>query len=339
MMAGDRTAEKKAFLERHGWFGASIRPLAADASFRTYDRVTLHQQRAVLMDAPPPMEDTQPFLAVAAYLSEIGLRAPNVIAADPAHGFILLEDFGDALLARVVADAPEREAQLYQIAVNTLVRLHSAQPPSQISHAHGKYALEHYDGETLRAELELFSDWYLPNVAETDITVAADALWGALKDPLAESIAATPVVTLRDYHAENLMVLDSSGETDLGLLDFQDALLGDPAYDLVSLLQDARRDVPKALEDEMLNHYCREIGIDRSALMPRYRALGVQRNAKIIGIFCRLAKRDGKPQYLALIPRVWGLLERNLTGDEMAPIAKLLDGLIPPEKRTEVPAP
>ncbi len=305
-----------AFLAANGWGGAAVRPLAGDASFRRYFRVGEGARRAVLMDAPPPHEDPRPFLAVASWLAERGFRAPAILAADPDQGLVLLEDLGDERMREAIDAAPHRAPALYEAAVDTLVAL--------AKHPAGPFAP--YDRAVLQREAGLFVEWYCPAVGLDVDTEGWRAAWGAV---LGAALTDAPVTVLRDYHAENLMLTAGGG---LGLLDFQDALAGHPAYDLVSLLQDARRDVDAETEAVMLARYRAATGAGE-ALVDAYHVLGAQRNAKILGIFTRLWKRDGKPRYAALCPRVWAYLERDLSYPALAPVARWFDQQIPPERR------
>lgn len=302
-----------AFLEDAGWRGAAILPLAGDASFRRYFRVQRDGQSAVLMDAPPEHEDSRPFLAVARHLDRIGFRAPRILAEDLARGLILLEDFGDARMKEVIEADPAAETPIYAQAIDLLADLHAARPGD----------LPPYDMAVYQREAGLFPEWYMPAVGLDSDTDAYRAAWDAALAPIASDQSIT---VLRDYHAENIMLL---GDGSLGLLDFQDALAGHAAYDLVSLLQDARRDVPHALEAAMIARYAARRPFDAAA----YALLGAQRNAKILGIFTRLWKRDGKPRYLAFQPRVWAYLERDLAHPALAPVQAWFDAHVPPAAR------
>ncbi|MES2497786.1 MAG: phosphotransferase [Pseudomonadota bacterium] len=304
-----------AFLDRAGWDGAEILPLAGDASFRRYFRVHRGADSAVLMDAPPEHEDSRPFLAVAEHLGAIGFRAPRVLAKDLDGGLILLEDFGDARMKEVIEADPAAEMPIYAQAIDLLADLHG--------HAAGP--LPPYDMAVYQREAALFPEWYLPAVGLDADAASYAAAWD---EALAPIRADRSVSVLRDYHAENIMLL---GDGSLGLLDFQDALAGHPAYDLVSLLQDARRDVPPAIEAAMIARYAERRPFDEAA----YALLGAQRNAKILGIFTRLWKRDGKPRYLAFQPRVWGYLERDLAHAALAPVKAWFDAHVPAEKRSD----
>ena len=311
-----------AFLAAHGWDGAEILPLAGDASFRRYFRAIAPGRQAVLMDAPPPHEDPRPFIAIAEHLTRIGFAAPAILASDLDAGLVLLEDFGDARMREVVDAAPESEDRIYRDAVSLIARL-ADHPPANVPP---------YDrGQYLR-EANLLTEWYCPAVGIEPDQAGYEAAWDQALAPL-YGADARGVTVLRDYHAENIMLIEGrEGVDGMGLLDFQDALAGHPAYDLVSLLQDARRDVSPDLEARMLTHYASETATD-AAFETAYALLGAQRNAKIVGIFMRLCKRDGKPRYLSFLPRVWGYLERDLAHPALAPVKAWFDAYIPADKR------
>ena len=318
-----------AFLEGCGWGGFAAVPLAGDASFRRYYRVAGDGRSTVLMDAPPPQEEVGPYLLVAALLRRLGFSAPEVLAEDRDEGFLLLEDFGDDTYTRLLERGCDEPA-LYALAVDTLVALQQAVEP------YGAAELPPYDMTRLLAEAALLADWYRPAVCGAPLARGLReeylGLWRAVL-PLA--VVSPPTLVLRDYHVDNLMLLaDRPGVRGCGLLDFQDAVSGPPSYDLISLLEDARRDVPAALRQEMTEHYCAAFpALDRPAFRRSAAILAAQRNCKILGIFTRLWKRDGKPQYLAHIPRVWRLLEGELRHPVLAPIARWLDRHLPPESR------
>jgi aminoglycoside/choline kinase family phosphotransferase len=281
------------------------------------------------MDAPPPQEEVGPYVGVAGLLRRLGFSAPEVLAEDHEEGFLLLEDFGDDTYTRLLNRGFDEPA-LYALAVDTLIALQravgSAGPPE----------LPAYDTTRLLAEAALLADWYQPAVSgaplEPGLREEYLALWRAVL-PLA--VVSPPTLVLRDYHVDNLMVLaERPGVQGCGLLDFQDAVSGPPSYDLVSLLEDARRDVPAALQREMTDRYCAAFpGLERPAFLRSAAILAAQRNCKILGIFTRLWKRDGKPQYLSHIPRIWRLLEHDLQHPSVAPIARWLDRHLPPETR------
>jgi aminoglycoside/choline kinase family phosphotransferase len=305
------------FLADHGWADGDILPLAGDASFRRYFRVVAPGRSAVLMDAPPEHEDSRPFLAVAGHLARLGFAAPGILAVDLDAGLILLEDLGDDRMAEAIAADPAREANIYAHAIDLLARLHRQAAPDD---------LPPYDRAVYQREAGLFTDWYAPALGLTVDALGYARAWDAVLDAVAVQDPA--VLVLRDYHAENIML---RGDGDLALLDFQDALAGHPAYDLVSLLQDARRDVSEEMEAAMLARYRNAHPLDDAA----YAVLGAQRNAKILGIFTRLWKRDGKPRYLSLQPRVWGYLTRDLGHPALAPVKAWFDANVPQAARAE----
>jgi len=311
------------FLRSIGWGEADILPLAGDASFRRYFRVVEGDRRhAVLMDAPPPHEDPRPFLHVADYLCAQGFAAPEIYGRDLDHGLVLLEDFGDARVRDHLDLHPQDEEDIYARAVALLADLHR-KPAADVPP---------YDRAAYDREVDLLTQWYCPAAGIEADEAGYRAAWNAVL-PLVEQDAAPVVTVLRDYHAENIMLISGRPQShDLGLLDFQDALAGHPAYDLVSLLQDARRDVSPELEAKMLAHY-KALAKPGPGFDAAYAVLGAQRNAKIIGIFTRLWQRDGKPRYLSFLPRMWGLLERDLAHPALAPVAEWFDRNIPAQAR------
>lgn len=318
-------AEAPAFLARSGWAGADILPLAGDASFRRYFRVVDGARRAVLMDAPPPHEDPRPFIDVAEYLVGIGLAAPRILARDLEHGLLLIEDFGSTRMRETVDADVTQERTIYSGIVDLLVELHRHPPPAGLR--------EHGLAQWLD-EVDLFVDWYCPCAGlAVDRTAFRDA-WQAVLEPVATQ--GLTVTELRDFHAENIMLLDGrDGHAHFGLLDFQDALVGHPAYDLVSMLEDARRDVTPAIETAMIARYKAATGAGE-AFDNAYWALGAQRNTRILGVFCRLWKRDNKPHYTSFQPRMWGLLKRDLTHPHLAPVRAWFDANVPPAKRADL---
>lgn len=309
----------EAFLASAGWGDAAVEPLTGDASFRRYFRIRRGDKSAMLMDAPPPEEDPQPFLRAAKWLDANGLRAPHILAEDGLRGLVLLEDFGEVRMREYLDQWPDDERAVYTAAIDTLVELRRL-PPGPFR----DYSLAEY-----QREAKLLVDWYCPAQNLYVDGPGYAAAWEAVLSPMLPR-QRPGVVVMRDYHAENVMLLGALEKQ--GLLDFQDALVGHPAYDLVSLLQDARRDVAPELEAEMFDYYVRQTGAGADFLAD-YARLGAQRNAKIVGIFVRLWKRDGKPRYLDYIPRVWALLERDLAHPALEPVARWFDANIPAELR------
>ena len=311
------------FLANAGWGTADIEPLTGDASFRRYFRIRGDGRDAMLMDAPPPHEDTRPFIHVGKWLTDQGLRAPRIYAEDAERGLVLIEDFGNDRMRDWLDDHPAEERRAYTDAIGALVELHQ-RPPGPF---------DPYSLETYLREVSLFPDWFCPAAGLEVDGMGFLAAWREALGPLL--LRQQPGVTvLRDYHAENIMLLGPAGEYrgEQGLIDFQDALVGHKAYDIVSLLQDARRDVSQELEAEMLEHYRSKVQCDVD-FDADYARLGAQRNGKIVGIFARLWKRDDKPRYLSMIPRVWEAMERDLAHPALEPVSRWFDANIPDEVR------
>lgn len=311
------------FLAQTDWAGATRSHLAGDASNRRYERLTDPETgaTAVLMDAPPEKgEDIRPFLRIARHLSGLGLSAPQIYASDADTGFALIEDFGDALFARHIPADPASENSLYSCAIDVLTALHQAPLPAGIGS---------YSAANMAKLAALSFDFYLAAARGQDMSGRGALITGL--EPLLHEVEAGPrTLILRDYHAENLIWLpDRAGATRVGLLDFQDALAGHPAYDLVSLLEDARRDVPEALQAQMLDAYLAQTSTDEDAFRFAYAVLGAQRNLRIVGVFARLCVRDGKPGYIDLIPRVWGHLQRDLSHPRLVELRTLINETLP----------
>jgi N-acetylmuramate 1-kinase len=352
------------FLARSGWGAATVTPLPGDASTRHYARLTADGKRALLMDQPqnaetPPASeqasaaerkalgynavarlagaDTKRFAAVAEQLRQRGLAAPQIHAADHDHGFVVLEDFGDTLYADRLADGAS-EPELYKAAVEVLAKLHAEAAPKRLA---AEMPLYDYDQTAMLAETDLLTEWFLPLALGRPVTEAEQAehraLWRAVLIPSEER-----VLVHRDYHAQNLMWLpEREGLGRVGLIDFQDAVAGSRAYDLISLTEDARRDVSPALAELATTHYlhaakAQGAKLDEARFRAEMAVMAAQRNAKIVGIFARLYKRDAKPRYLALLPRVWGHLERDLSHPALAQLGAWYDRAIPKHRRLPV---
>lgn len=310
------------FLAASGWAEALRTPLAGDASARRYERLSLGDRRAVLMDAPPGKgEDTGRFARVGRWLGARGYSAPALLAEDHGQGLLLLEDLGDGLVARLLAAAPAREEALYATIVDFLADLHRHAPPDFV---------QPLDGPALAALTALVPEWYLPGISAGP-TSASDALPDVVAAAYDRLAVGGMVMSLRDFHSENLIWLPGrAGLARVGLLDFQDAVAAHPAYDLASLLQDARRDLAPGIEATMLARYAAARGMEPEKLGAVYALLGAQRALRITGIFARLALRDGKPDYLAHLPRVWSALERNLAHPALADLAEVVHRGLPP---------
>ena len=350
------------FLDKNGWGNAdaALSYLQGDASPRRYARLRkVDGRRAILMDSPrqpdgPPVrdglpysqiahlaEDVSAFVAVGLELKRSGFSVPEISAIDIAEGLLLIEDFGHRVFGAEVARGADQE-KLWRAATDTLVALYSHVPPPVIAlPGGGAYKVPALDIGSLQIETELLLDWYWPalhgSAAPPDVTKEFRALWAPV---FARVLQSSTHWMLRDYHSPNLIHLpDRQPPQDAGLIDFQDAMAGPAAYDLVSLLQDARLDVTDNLEAKLLAHYIARISsahpdFDENEFRFVYAALGAQRNTKIAGIFARLAKRDGKRQYLAHLPRIWGYLTKNLEHPELASLRAWYDRHLPRNART-----
>jgi aminoglycoside/choline kinase family phosphotransferase len=315
------------FLRRAGWGDATRTPLAGDASFRRYVRLSAPSRTAMLMDAPPPKENVRPYLAVARRLRALGFSAPDILAEDADAGLLVIEDLGDDTFTRLLAAGTD-SARLYALAIDALITLH--QKPDAAPDW-----LPPYDDSRLLAEAELLTEWYMPAVGAAPSAAATRAyrdLWRTAF-PIARAVPETLV--LRDYHVDNLMLLPRrTGIPSLGLLDFQDAVRGPLTYDVMSLIEDARLDVPETLHRAMRARYLAAFpALDPAAFEASLAVLGAQRHAKVIGIFTRLNVRDGKPIYLKHIPRVFRLLERALEHPALGPLRGWFDATLPREAR------
>lgn len=347
----ERIAAVRRFLRDAGFGDAHRFRVQGDASTRSYERLVLNRHSYILMNAPrrpdgPPVrdgrpysaiahlaEDAAPFVAMALGLRERGLSAPDIFQADLDRGLIVLEDLGEE---RVVSgDPPAPIERRYAAAVDVLVYLHSQTLPAEVPLSPDRsYRLPPYDLEAFLIEAELLLDWYLPNrrgaIAESRELYRT--LWSEALQPALEAPASW---VLRDFHSPNLLWLpEREGVARLGLLDFQDAVMGPAAYDLASLLQDARVDVPEHLEIALIGHYARgrrelDPDFDVNAFIRLYATMATQRASKILGIFARLDRRDGKPQYLRHMPRVWTYLQRALAHPELARLRAWYDAIVP----------
>lgn len=346
--AGARAQACRAFLTAAGWAGAASAPVAGDASTRSYRRLTRGSATAILMDAPlgpdgPPIrdglsysalvhlaEDMRPFAALAGYLRARGVRAPEIFAQDLDRGFLLIEDLGDGAFGAEIEAQRLSEREAYEAAVDVLAHLHADPAPGPLACGDGgpDHTLPDFDDRALMTEASLLLDWYprLGSVkpADEDARAAFAEAWMTVF-PAARMEAARLV--LRDYHSPNLIWLPKGRGLDrVGVIDFQDALAGPSAYDVASLLQDARRTVAPETESALLDRYtaaraAAAPAFDADAFRAAYAVMGAQRNTKIIGIFARLCLRDGKPRYLAHIPRLAAYLARDLAHPALAPVA------------------
>jgi aminoglycoside/choline kinase family phosphotransferase len=318
------------FLAAHGFAAAARQSLPADASHRRYTRLLGGPRPALLMDAPPP-EDVRPFTFLARHLLAAGLSVPEILAEDAAAGFLLIEDFGEATHAGLL-DAGADPQPLYEEAAEALAALHAAPPPP---------GLPAWDAAAMvQATAATFLDWWWPAAfGAAPEPAVREGLEAALLAMLAPFAGARGFVH-RDYFPANLMRLPGrSGARRTGILDFQDAALGHPAYDLVSLVEDARRDVLPAVRRAALARYLAlRPGLDRGDFLGAMAAHGAQRHLRVAALWVRLDRRDGKPQYLAHGPRCWALLERSLSQPACAPLRAFLDAHVPHELRRNPPS-
>jgi N-acetylmuramate 1-kinase len=357
----ERLEQARAFLDSAGWRGAEIAPRPGDASTRSYARVKHGARKAMLMDQPQTVEtpaapanatpeerralgynavarlagaDTARFAAVANHLRGLGLSAPEIYAADHGQGFVLIEDLGDGLYADVLTNGAD-ERGLYESAAEVLAALQAQDAPAMLPPG---TPLHFYDETAQLAETDLMTQWFLPlalkREAREDEVEEHRALW---RDALGAAREASPVLVHRDYHAQNLIWLPQrQGLKRVGLIDFQDAVAGTRAYDLISLVEDARRDVKPEIADATTKRYLAATGADEDATRAQMAVMAAQRNAKIAGIFSRLHKRDGKPRYLSYLPRVWGYLNKDLEHRALAPLKSWYDRTIPREARGNI---
>jgi N-acetylmuramate 1-kinase len=348
----ERMSTVRGFISDSGMSEASRRRLQGDASTRLYDRLVAGDKSFIMMNAPrrpdgPPVragkpysaiahlaESVLPFVAMAKGLREQGLSAPEIFHADLDQGLLLLEDLGDE---RVVEGDPSVvKEDRYEAAVDVLLYLHGRQLPDCLPVApHVEYRLPAYDLDAFLIEAELLLDWYVPRRGGAIEGTRAEFL-ARWREVLAPVVAAPTTLVLRDYHSPNLLWLaERDGVARVGLLDFQDALTGPAAYDVVSLLQDARVDVPEAMEIALLGRYVKarltaDPAFEHRDFAEQYVILGAQRATKILGIFARLDRRDGKPQYLRHLPRIWGYLNRALGHSALAPLRDWYAAHVPP---------
>lgn len=358
-MSSERDSLKTAFLANAGLAHAERRPLPGDASTRSYERLTTAGgQTLLLMDAPPLAESppchpawsaeeriaagwnavarlaagsVAAFAAVARHLRSLELSAPAVHALDVHHGLAVVEDFGDSAFARMIERGTDGQA-LYFAAVDALALLHDAPPPQELPGPGGTWPLLTYDATALTAGANLFVEWLPKLKPQLAFGPAAQAEWEALWTDIAlRGEAGATVLAHRDFHAENLLWLpERKGAARVGMIDFQDAVVAHPSWDLHSLLQDARRDVSPELEAQSLARYFdHRRSLDREAFLADYAALAALNEARILGIFARLVVRDGKARYLDFMPRMWRQLERNLQNPALAELKKWFDRHVP----------
>jgi tRNA threonylcarbamoyl adenosine modification protein YjeE len=349
----ERMAAARRFLDESPYADAERRRIAGDASARSYERLTMGDRHVILMNSPrrpdgPPVrnglpysavahlaEDVRPFVALAHGLKERGFSAPEIYAADLDAGFLVLEDLGSNLV--VEGDPPEPMGHRYQTAVDMLIALHKLSLPDTLPVEPGvNHRIPPYDLDAMLIEAELLPDWYLPYRGAPPTAAARETYVGLWRDALFPVLDMPVTWVLRDFHSPNLLWLPERNDVArVGLLDFQDAVMGPPAYDVASLLQDARVDVSEDMEIELLGRYVRtrkaaNLAFDIPAFVKVYSTLAAQRASKILGIFARLDRRDGKPQYLRHLPRVWGYLQRSLAHPALVSLDEWYRANVPP---------
>lgn len=325
----DREALKLDFLKYCNLENAQRIKLKSDASFRRYERIIDRNKRYILMDAPPEHEQTLPFINVAKFLKEHGLSAPEIIKNNSIDGFILLEDFGDESFNNIFSGNSKlsdevTEIEAYKRAVDCLIHLHQVHP--------SKISIPDYTNEIYLRESNQFIEWYVHTLNGETLSLDRQEEFNSLLTKLLELTKGfADVVVLRDYHADNLMWLeDRTSYRKVGLLDFQDALIGSVGYDLVSLLEDARRDVPSQLAEEMINHYLKAFpSLLKKDFSLIYSILGVQRNLKIVGFCARQAIKHKNPFYLSLLPRVWRYINNDLKHPKLTELKQWLIKALP----------
>jgi aminoglycoside/choline kinase family phosphotransferase len=359
----DRETLRLDFLKAAGLSEAVRAPLPGDASTRRYERLTTPAGSTLMLMDQAPSAESQPcdpawspqqrhasgwnavarlsagrieaFAAVAAHLRQVGLSAPEIVAVDAPHGLAVIEDFGDDLFAQAI-QAGQDERPLYLAAIEALARLHAAPVPDTLSGPAGDWPLLAYDETALQGGADLFVEWMPRLVPSLDMNAGAVADWQAAWAPIVRAGAeGASVIAHRDYHAENLIWLaDRDGPASVGMIDFQDAVRAHPSWDLHSLLQDARRDVPPEVEAMALDHYfALRPEVDRAAFMAQYAALAALNQARILGIFARLIARDGKPRYRDFMPRMWAHLDSNLKAPGLEAVAAWFTRHVPAEAR------
>ncbi len=350
-------ARRAAFLADAGWASATARPLAGDASTRSYVRMIDKGRNALLMIAPPGAEAAAcppeasasercalgynamarlagpnlfAFLSIGETLRAAGLSAPEIYAVDAANGFALIEDLGDDLYTTAIAAGAD-EPELYRAAVDALITLRGAgltPPPT------ADYQMLVYDEIAMKAEVDLLAEWFWPHMTGDALSAEQYEAYNTIWSDIIADVSAPHLMVLRDYHAENLLWLPNrEAAARVGVIDFQDGLFGHAAYDLVSLLEDARRDVDPTLARSVLDYYSQQAvqfpDFDEERLRRDYAILGAQRNAKILGIFARLINRDQKPRYLQFLPRVEAHFRQNLRSPALAELRHFFKDTLP----------
>ena len=320
----------KNFVKAQGWNVNDLSFLTGDASHRKYYRLqSAGGPSLVIMDAPPTHEDAGIFKRTTEVLQGLGLSSPRILKEDLAQGILVLEDFGNQTYTHCLKNNSVDEETLYRLAVDVLITLYKKVD------SHAQVPL--FSAENLLKQVNLLMEWYVPAVfKDQQISEEMQSTWTKIwMDLLKPLESERKTIVLWDYHVDNLMWLpDRQGIQRCGLLDFQDAVIGPYPYDLVSLLEDARRDVPRDLQEKMIAYFMEHLSADdQSTFLARYNLLGAQRSTRILGTFVRLAKRDGKKHYLNFMPRVWKWLEQDLQHDSLEDLRYWYETYLPPRLR------
>lgn len=324
--SAQRQLLREQFVAGFGWKDAKLEPMQADASFRRYYRVLGAPRPLLLMQDPPdrppvpPYVMVEPFIKIANHLRALGLRTPEIVASDIPNGLLLIEDFGDETYTRLFAAGADPKP-LFELAVDALAHLHKHPKRNDID-------LPPFSADILLDGAMLLLDWYLPALTGKTPTAAMKESYSKIwRDLFAKLPEDQKTLVLRDYHVDNIMLVkDAEGLARCGLLDFQDAAIGQFSYDLMSLLEDARRAMPEDLQKHLYERYMSALGtIDRKAFEYSFRVLAAQRHARVMGVFVRLCVRDGKDRYLQFIPHVRGLFLKALNDPALAPLRTWLE--------------
>ncbi len=315
----------KKFLQTCNLENLNITPLAADASTRQYYRLSGGDKAYLLMEAPPPL-DVKPFVVIARHLRKLGLAAPEIYAEDPKNGYLLLQDFGQQSFSQLLKHNAKPQLY-YEAAIEILQHLHLHPNNTNID-------LPPYSADTLYQEAELFPLWYMKH--ELSLTVSnsfLDSYRHLIIKAVHELPPLPPCLVLRDYHIDNLMQIDGyiigdSPHKQCGILDFQDALIGSPAYDVMSILEDARTAVPQNIQDHMIKKYLQKTNLPENVFAHHYSVLATIRHLKVLGIFVRLEIRDNKPHYRQHLPHVKKLLKKHLQKSHLQELNTLLQDSI-----------
>ncbi|MDF2964823.1 MAG: phosphotransferase [Rickettsiaceae bacterium] len=319
---------KREFIERNGYGSFDVVNLPADASFRTYARLIKGEESFILMDSPPEHYNLEPFVKIGTHLLNAGFSAPKLFEQDHENGFMILEDLGTVSVNNLLSSdgSKETEELIYKKIIRLLIQIQETPAPKGLSL---------YTKELLIKEAEIFLDWFLPilhgEATAYDLKEEYSYLWNKIFNSIDLK---EECLTLRDFHVDNLMYMEERNNLNqIGLLDFQDALIGSPAYDLVSLVEDARRDIDATLASELINYYLSLIpAYNRKDFLAQYSILGAQRNIRILGVFARKATRDKNSRYLSFVPRVRKHLDKDLTHPLLAPLKDWLNKVAPQQK-------